>query len=54
MKANDNYKKNHEQNKEPICLNDWDLDNLYGWAMSQTLTVISGLKKKHVNLENIL
>ena len=27
--------KDYNKNKEPSYLNVWDIDNLYGWAMSK-------------------
>ena len=27
--------KDYDKNKEPSHLNHWDVNNLYGWAMSQ-------------------
>ena len=31
--------KDHDKNKESSCIQYWDLNNLYGWAMSQKLLV---------------
>ena len=35
-KANKKYIKDVDKNKEPSYLNYWDVNYLYGWAMSQT------------------
>ena len=34
-KANNKYVKDHDKNKELSCIQYWDVNNLYGWAMSQ-------------------
>ena len=30
--------KNNDNNKKPLDLNYWDVNNLHGWTMSQKLT----------------
>ena len=37
--ANDKYMKDYDKNKESPYIQYWDVNNLYGWAMSQKLPV---------------
>ena len=34
-KANHKYMKDYDKNNEPPYLKCWNVNNLYGWAMSQ-------------------
>ena len=36
-KANSKYMKDYYKNKESSYLKYWDVNNVYGWAMSQKL-----------------
>ena len=38
-KANNKYMKDYDKYKELPCLKYWEVNNLYGWAMSQNLPV---------------
>ena len=38
-KGNNKYMKDYDKNKEWPYLQYWDVNNLYGWAMSQKLIV---------------
>ena len=38
-KANNKYMKDYVKNKGPSYIQYWDVNNLYGWAMSQKLDV---------------
>ena len=39
VKANSKYMKDYDKNKESIYLKFWDVNDLYGWEMSQKLPV---------------
>ena len=39
VKANSKYMKDYDKNKESLYLKYWDLNDLYGWEMSQKLPV---------------
>ena len=38
-KVNNKCKRDYDKNKESTYLNYWDINNLYGWRMSQKLPV---------------
>ena len=38
-KANNNCMNGYDKNKEPSYVRYWDINNLYGWTMSQKLLV---------------
>ena len=39
VKANSKYMKDYDKNKESLYLKFWDVNDLYGWEMSQKLPV---------------
>ena len=39
VKANNTYLKDDDENKEWSYLQYWDVNNFYGWTMSQKLSV---------------
>ena len=47
-KANNKYIKNYDKNRESTYIQYLDANNLYGWAMSQKVTV-DGFKWKKKN-----
>ena len=52
-KANNKYMSEYDENKESSNLNYWDINNLYGWAMSQKFPTF-GLDWGKKTLQNIL
>ena len=43
-KANNNYMKDYNENKEPSYLKYCNVNNLYGWTMSQKLPHLNLVK----------
>ena len=39
VKTNNKYIINYDKNKESSCIKYWGKNNLYGWVMSQKLSV---------------
>ena len=54
-KANDEYMKNYNRNKESSYIEYWDVNNLNGWVMSQDLLAkhFEWIKKILFNLVKI-
>ena len=40
-KANNKYMKDYDKNKESLCIQYWDVNNLYDWEMLQKLPEIN-------------
>ena len=38
-KANEKYMKDYDKNEKPSYLKYWNINNLYGWAISQKFPV---------------
>ena len=43
MKANNKYMKNYDKNKESLYRKYWDVNNLYGWPVTENL-LVNGFK----------
>ena len=39
MTVNNKHMKSYADNKESSCLKNWNVNNLYGWAIPQKLPV---------------
>ena len=42
--------KDHDKNKESLCLQIWDVNKLYEWAMSQKVMYLEKLHELHNDL----
>ena len=49
-KANNKYMKDYDKNKELSYIQYWDVNNLYGWVMSQNLLVKIILSRSRILL----
>ena len=45
-KANKKYIKDYDNNKVSICPKYWDINNSYGWVMSQMKKQLKKMKKQ--------
>ena len=52
-KAINKYMKDYDKNKESSYLKYWDVNNLYGWAMSQNLSVNNFKSIKDISQFNV-
>ena len=55
-KANNKYMKNYNENKKSLHLQYLDVNNIYGWAMSQKLPVnnFEGIKDASQFIEDFI
>ena len=55
-KANNKYMKNYNENKKSLYLQYLDVNNIYGWAMSQKLPVnnFEGIKDASQFIEDFI
>ena len=51
-KTNNKYMKDYDKNKESSYLQNWDVNNLYGWGMSQKLPVNNFMWRKDTSQSN--
>ena len=54
VKANNKYIKDYDKNKESSYLKYWDVNNLYGWAMSQKLPLYDFMRVEKTSQFNEL
>ena len=51
-KASKKCMKNYDKNRESSYIQHWDVNNLYGWEMSQNIPVVNVEWKKHTSQFN--